>query len=211
MRQYVDAVIRRLALFAVLCLAFVPTPAGAQALVQNGDFSVAFAAGALPWTAVAGGPGFSSVTYTGSSARFLSFDVGAGGGVGTLSQTGVTALDTTHIFNLAFDLSGFTTLGGGGVATLTVTYNAVTIFSSVIAGNGSFSTGIFAITNGTGPLVFSFSRTGVGGGTQIDLDNVVLTDLGVPEVDPGSAAAPLALCAGGVFLALDRRRRVKVS
>ncbi len=209
MRQHVYAVIRRLAVFAVLCLAFIPTPAGAQALVQNGDFSVAFAAGALPWTA--GASGISSVTYTGSAAQFLSFDGGAGGGVGTLSQTGVTALDTTHIFNLTFDITGFTTFGAAGVATLSVTHNAVTIFSSVIAGTGSFSTGIISLTNGTGPLVFSFSRTGVGGGHTVDLDNIVLTDLGVPEVDPGSAAAPLALCAGGVFLALDRRRRVKAS
>lgn len=210
MRQRFEDVIRRLAVIGVFCLVFGPTPASAQALVQNGDFSVAFAVGALPWTATTSGPGFANVLYTGSAANFLSFDAGAGGGIGNLSQTGVTALDTTHIFDLSFDLASFTTGGAAGVATFTVTYNAVTIFSSVIAGNGSFSTGNFAITNGTGPLVFSFSRTGAGGFHTVDLDNVVLTDLGVPEVDPGSAAAPLALCAGGVFLALDRRR-VKAS
>lgn len=188
---------------------FLTSGASAQALVQNGDFSALFAAGALPWTP--GTSGVASVTHTGSAAQFLTVDAGAGGGVGTLSQTGVTALDTTHIFDLAFDITAFTTFGAAGTATLTVTYNAVTVFSSVIAGTGSFSTGIIALTNGTGPLVFSFSRTGSIGGNTIDLDNVVLTDLGVPEIDPGSAAAPLALCAGGVFLALDRRRRVKVS
>lgn len=210
MRQRFEDVIRRLAVIGVFCLVFGPTPASAQALVQNGNFSVAFGAGALAWNATTGGPGFANVLHTGSAANFSSLDAGAGGGIGNLSQTGVTALDTTHFFDLAFDIANFAQ-PLGGVATFTVTYNAVTIFSSVIAGNGSFSTGTFAITNGTGPLVFSFTQTGAGTFASMDLDNVVLTDLGVPEVDPGSAAAPLALCAGGVFLALDRRRRVKAS
>lgn len=191
----------KLALFAILLTWALPRNADAQALVQNGDFSVAFGAGALPWVAspVAG---LTSVTYTGSSAQFSSFSA-LSGGVSSLSQTGVTLLDTTHFFDLAFDIAGFTEVIAGAVS-FTVTYNGATIFSASPPANGSFSTGIFAITNGTGPLVFTLSS---GGLHTLDLDNVVLTDLGVPEIDPKSSAAPLALCFGGIFWVMDRRKR----
>lgn len=190
----------KLLLCAALVLWVLPTNASAQALVQNGDFSVAFGAGGLAWVPTATAP--SSVAWTGSSAIFVSNVIGGGSAATSLSQTGVTPLDTTHFFELAFTLSGLAS--AGGAPTFAVTYNAVTVFSGPAA-NGSFSTGAFAITNGTGPLVFTF--TGGGIFDTITLDSVVLTDLGVPEIDPSSAAAPVALCIGGVFWAMDRRKR----
>lgn len=65
--------------------------------------------------------------------------------------------------------------------------------------------GRFVRSVGTGAQLLTFTFNNTGAAATFNLDNVSVVDLGVPEIDPGSATAPVVLVAG-VFLVLWDRR-----
>jgi hypothetical protein len=103
----------------------------------------------------------------------------------------------------SLDPTGLTP-GTDQVRTLALTasnqaFSLVDLFGPVATGSYRFGLGAVRTNPGTsfvGTLLNTY-------GTSIVVSNV----RGTPEIDPGSAAAPLALLLGGVLLASDVRRR----
>ncbi len=194
---------RMLALFLGITL-LLTSGASAQALVQNGDFSVDFTGNLANGQWVANANAFWDNSVPANPVGTFNSTVALG--AATLSQTGASNLIAGHIYQLAFALSN---LSGLGTSTFTVTYNGATVFSQSgpTAGNKTALISTFAPASLDGPLVFTFTKTAGGGVGAVSLDDVTLTDLGVPEIDPASATTPLCLAFGSLIVVGERRRR----
>ena len=167
------------------------SPVAALPLVQNGDFAVDFASGALPWFPTG------TVTWNTNAAHFVAF-----GSTGTLTQTGTTALAVGDPYRLTFDVrTGASNQNNSltifyGITSLAVFTNVVSDFSGVVN---------FSPTTPLDFLRFSFTENASVTLQDISVDNIALVDLnanGVPEIDLDSIALPLA----AAFLLLAIRR-----
>lgn len=194
-------------------LLMLSSGASAQALIANGDFSVDFRPNNVlqsdgQWFGN-GNTDWDDTTNPGNPfAAFSSLSNSSA----VLTQDGSLPLLAGHYYLVGFVIGNLSSLGG--TTSLTVTYDGAIVFqdTSLVLGDAGFHSGIFS-THGVGasldgPLVFNFTKTAGGGfAATLGLDDVTLTDLGVPEMDPGAAAAPLTLCLCGLFVAIDHRRR----
>jgi len=72
-----------------------------------------------------------------------------------------------------------------------------TSFSLRLPGDGDYRLGLGVLRNNPGNLFSAYGTSGAFSG---------VTGAGVPEIDPGSAAAPLAFALGSLLLLHDRRR-----
>lgn len=191
----------------LLVFLLITRQADAQALIQNPNFANDFdtTPALVDWTDLSSTVG--NASWNPAEAADLTSSIASGSGL--LSQTGLTPLTAGHFYTVAFDILFLT---GTGTRSLDVLYNnAVVLTLSTGLGNltvGQHTATFFTDVSQTGPLAFEFRKSaGTAASATATIDTLILTDLGVPEIDPSSAAAPLALSVGGVFLALDRRRR----
>ena len=174
-------------------------PAGAVNLVGNGDFETgAFA----PWTI----SDSTSITINAIAAGSGSFDasLGSSGKLGTMSQTLATVAGASYVVSFLLQNQD-STLGGGGVDLLNVSFGAATIFNSTGVLNGSgynpYSFFVTATSNSTTLTVSEQNDLSVW---NIDNISVVTSGTGVPE--PGSAALMGAALLLGTMVMRRRQR-----
>jgi len=159
---------------------FTGSPARAVPLVQNGDFSVDFASGPLPWITTG------SVFWLSNQASIVN--------LGTLTQTGTTPLAVGDPYRLTFDVA---TGALNQENTLTVFYGATLLATlNNLQNNLSGVVVDFSPTTPLDFLRFSFTANNQSPLEDIGLDNIVLVNLnapGAPEIDLNSVAVPTAV------------------
>ncbi len=178
-------------------------PASAMPVLSDGDFEsgVTVPGGNGGWDTLLGFPTIGPNTAQ-SGFNAASFNEFGGPGPESIFQNLMT--QTGQSYNLSFFVetsmatsvspSSFSWDGGAPTA----------IALTPSAGYTQFTFNNLIASGTSTPLAFSFASNG-----PVLLDNVSVNSSSVPELDPSSAATPIALCACAFLLVGDRRQSSK--